>query len=106
VLLSVIISKLFIAKRFLLEGMMAEQDIIRMVNEVFEESFEIPSDELTLEANIFNELGLDSLDVVDLVVALQKKFGVTIRDDERVLTIRTLGDIYNFIQSIKGEGGT
>ena len=85
---------------------MAEQDIIRMVNEVFEESFEIPSDELTLEANIFNELGLDSLDVVDLVVALQKKFGVTIRDDERVLTIRTLGDIYNFIQSIKGEGGT
>jgi acyl carrier protein len=86
--------------------MMGEQDIIRMVNEVFEESFEIPSDELTLEANIFNELGLDSLDVVDLVVALQKKFGVTIRDDERVLTIRTLGDIYNFIQSIKSEGGT
>lgn len=85
---------------------MGEQDIIRMVNEVFEESFEIPSDELTLEANIFNELGLDSLDVVDLVVALQKKFGVTIRDDERVLTIRTLGDIYNFIQSIKSEGGT
>ncbi len=83
---------------------MAEQDIIRMVNEVFVDSFEIPADKLMPEANIFNDLGLDSLDIVDLVVALQKKFGITIRDDERVRTIRTLGDIYNFIQLIKTEG--
>ena len=83
---------------------MAEQDIIRMINEVFVDSFEIPGDKLVPEANIFNELGLDSLDIVDLVVALQKKFKVTIRDDERVRTIRTLGDIYNFIQLIKTEG--
>lgn len=82
---------------------MAEQDVIRMVNEVFTDSFEIPQDKLTPGANIFNDLGLDSLDIVDLVVALQKKFGVTIRDDERVRTIRTLGDIYNFIQLVKGE---
>ena len=83
---------------------MAEQDIVRMVNEVFADSFEIPSNKLMPEANIFNDLGLDSLDIVDLVVALQKKFGVTIRDDERVRTIRTLGDIYNFIQLVKTGG--
>ncbi|MFA5087646.1 MAG: acyl carrier protein [Candidatus Omnitrophota bacterium] len=83
--------------------MMVEQDIIRMVNEVFNESFEIPEDKLVPGANIFNDLGLDSLDIVDLVVALQKKFAVTIRDDERVRTIRTLGDIHNFIQLIKKE---
>ena len=83
---------------------MVEQGIIRMVNEVFTESFEIPGDKLLPEANIFNDLGLDSLDIVDLVVALQKQFKVTIRDDERVRTIRTLGDIHNFIQLIKTEG--
>jgi acyl carrier protein len=83
---------------------MAEQTIINMVNEVFIDSFEIPADKLVPEANIFNDLGLDSLDIVDLVVALQKKFAVAIRDDERVRTIRTLGDIYNFIQLIKTEG--
>ena len=82
---------------------MVEQDIIRMVNEVFAESFEIPDDKLFPEANIFNDLGLDSLDVVDLVVALQKKFSVTIRDDERVRTIRTLGDLTHFIQVVKEE---
>ncbi len=83
---------------------MIEKEIIRMTNEVFTDSFEIPGDKLAPEANIFNDLGLDSLDIVDLVVALQKKFKVTIRDDERVRTIRTLGDIYNFIQLIKTEG--
>ncbi len=82
---------------------MIETEIIRMVNEVFIDSFEIKPEQLTPEANIFNDIGLDSLDIVDLVVALQKKFVVTIRDDERVRTIRTLGDIYNFIQLIKKE---
>lgn len=82
---------------------MTEQDVIRMTNEVFADSFEIPKEKLVPEANIFNDLGLDSLDIVDLVVALQKKFGVVIRSDERVRTIRTLGDIYQFISLINKE---
>ena len=82
---------------------MTEQDVIRMTNEVFADSFEIPKEKLVPEANIFNDLGLDSLDIVDLVVALQKKFGVVIRSDERVRTIRSLGDIYQFISLINKE---
>ena len=84
---------------------MAEQDIIGMVNEVFIDSFEIEKSKLVPVANIFTDLGLDSLDVVDLVVALQKKFAVTIRDDERVRNIRTLGDLQQFILTIKKEIG-
>jgi len=84
---------------------MTEQDIIMMTNEVFADSFEIEKGKLKPEANIFNDLGLDSLDIVDLVVALQKKFGITIRSDERVRNIRTLGDIYQFILTIKKEIG-
>ena len=83
---------------------MTEQEIVRKVNEVFVESFEIKKEALKPEAKIFNDLGLDSLDIVDLVVALQKKFGVTIRDDERVRNISTLSDIYNFIQILKDKG--
>lgn len=82
---------------------MTEQDAIRMTNEVFADSFEIPKEKLLPEANIFNDLGLDSLDIVDLVVALQKKFQIIIRSDERVRNIRTLGDIYQFILTIKKE---
>ena len=83
---------------------MDEKNIISMTNEVFEESFEIDKKELQPEKHIFNDLGLDSLDIVDLVVSLQRKFGVKIRDDERVRNIRTLEDIYKFIAVLGKEG--
>ena len=83
---------------------MNEKDIVNMINEVFEESFEIDKKKLQPEKHIFNDLGLDSLDIVDLVVALQQKFGVKIRNDERLRNIRTLGDIYQFILALQKEG--
>jgi acyl carrier protein len=85
-------------------GIMASKEVIKMVNEVFIESFEIEPAQLLSQANIFTDLGLDSLDIVDLVVALQKKFKVQIRSDERVRNIRTLGDICEFIDALQNEG--
>ncbi|CCK81991.1 MULTISPECIES: acyl carrier protein [Desulfobacula] len=78
-------------------------NIETMINEVFEESFEIEKKELRPEANIFEDLGLDSLDVVDLVVALQKKFSVEIRTDEKIKDIRTLEDLFKFIKELQLE---
>lgn len=83
-----------------------EAEIVNTVNRVFEEYFEIESERLLPEANVFEDLELDSLDIVDLVVAMQKEFNVAIRDDARVREIRTLGDIYQFIQALKKEGGS
>jgi len=83
---------------------MDEEQLKKLVNEVFEESFEINTEFLKDDAMIFEDIGLDSLDIVDLVVALQKKFKVQIRDDERIRSIRTLGDIYQFIINLKNEG--
>ena len=82
---------------------MTREEIIATANKVFAESFEIEPERLRPEANIFVDLGLDSLDTVDLVVAIQKRFAVQIRDDERVRAIRTLGDVYNFIETIQNE---
>lgn len=79
--------------------------IVERINEVFLEDFEMEPSQLLPEAHLFEELGLDSLDVVDLVVALQKKFDVSIRDDERIRDIRTLGDLYSFIEALAGEMG-
>ncbi len=81
---------------------MDKTEVIKMVNEVFEEYFEVEKENLKEDKNLFMDLGLDSLDIVDLIVALQKKFGVKIRDNEQVRDIRTLGDIYEFILSVKG----
>ncbi len=85
--------------------MRTREEIVRLTNEVFEKSFEIPTGRLVPEAQIFADLGLDSLDIVDLVVALQKQFKISIRDDERVRGIRTLGDVHDFIETIGRESG-
>ena len=76
---------------------MQREKIVELVNEVFLEDFEMELAQLVPEVHLFTELGLDSLDVVDLVVALQKKFDVSIRDDERIREIRTLDDLYGLI---------
>jgi len=83
---------------------MIDQEIINKINKVFEESFEIEKERLLPGAHIFTDLGLDSLDIVDLVVALQNSFGVKIRNEEKVRDIRTLQDIYQFISSLKNDG--
>ena len=82
---------------------MTDSELIEAVNSVFMESFEIPAEKIKPEAQIFVDLGLDSLDVVDLVAAIQKKFSVQVRDDERVRSIRTLADLYNYLILIRAE---
>ncbi len=81
--------------------MSVDPDIIDKTNQVFIEEFEIEPEALGPEKQIFDDLGLDSLDIVDLVVALQVKFKVNIRDDERIRKIRTLEDIYHYIAEVR-----
>jgi len=82
---------------------MIDSDLIQAVNDVFADSFEIPREKLTPEAQIFGDLGLDSLDVVDLVAAIQKKFNVQVRDDERIRSIRSMQDLYYYLIMIRNE---
>ena len=53
-------------------------------------------------AEIFADLGLDSLDIVDLLVELHKTFGIALRNNEEVRKVRTLGDVYD---CVCGRGG-
>lgn len=82
---------------------MTDDEIKDVVNEVFVEGFEIPPEELTPEARIFEDLGLDSLDVVDLIAAIQKKFGVRVRNDERIRSVRTMQDLYDYLHTLREE---
>lgn len=76
---------------------MTDEEIKSKVNQIFIEEFEIPQEKIVPEAEIFTTLGLDSLDIVDLVVALEKIFEVKIKSRESLQQIRTVGDIYQFI---------
>ncbi len=82
---------------------MADHEIRNRVDKVFAVDFELAPEKLRPQAHIFTDLGLDSLDVVDLIVALQREFNIQVRDDMRVRQIQTLEDLYAYIETLKEE---
>ena len=62
---------------------MTREEIVKAVNSAFEE-LEIPEEELTPDQELFKGLGLDSLDMVDVMISLQRKFGVQLRGNEEI----------------------
>lgn len=84
---------------------MTDAEIVGLVNDSLVEEFELEPAAMLPEAAIFADLGLDSLDIVDMVVVLEGALGIKIRDDEGLREIRTLGDIHHFILQKKRETG-
>lgn len=78
---------------------MTNQDIIARVNAIMSEGFEIPADQLKPEATLFDDLGLDSLDAVDMLVSLEDNVGIRV-DSEQLKTVRTMQDIYNLVGNL------
>ena len=60
------------------------------------EQLGVEESEVTLTANIQDDLGADSLDVVDLITTIEDEFDINI-PDEAVEEIKTVGDIANYI---------
>lgn len=79
---------------------MTEQEIAERVKKILIKEFELKEEDLTPEASLYEELGLDSLDSVDLVVALEHEFKFKVvrnLDEEKIRSIRNLSDIHRFI---------
>ena len=76
---------------------MTEQEVIELIDSSLAEEFELDRADMTPEANIYEDLGLDSLDTVDMVIVLEGAFNFKIREEESVRAIRTLGDIHIFV---------
>ena len=64
---------------------------------IIAEVLNVEADEITLNTTFVDDLGADSLDVVDLVMALEDEFDVEIPEDQ-VENIKTVGDIVKFIE--------
>ncbi len=72
---------------------MTDQEIVSTINSSLAEEFELNPEHMVPEAIIYEDLGLDSLDIVDLVIVLESAFGFKIREEAAVRQIRTLGRI-------------
>jgi acyl carrier protein len=83
---------------------MTDADIKKIVNKALIEEFELNEEELTAHAHIRNDLGLDSLDIVDMVIVLEKAFSFKLPNREVLAEIQTIGDMYAFIISLRDSG--
>ena len=72
------------------------------IKEMIVDQLDVEADEVTMDANIQDDLGADSLDIVDLVMAVEDEFEVKIEDDV-VEGMKTVGDIVKFIDAGKEE---
>ena len=84
---------------------MTEQEIFDRVKNILVDEFEVEDDAINPDATLYDELELDSLDSVDLIVALENEFGVKVdraKDEEVLRQMRTIKDIISFIQSKEG----
>jgi acyl carrier protein len=76
-------------------------DIFDQVKEVIMDKLSADADKITLEAAFQDDLGADSLEIVELVMGLEDKFGVTIADEDAE-KIRTVQDAVDYITAKKG----
>ncbi len=71
--------------------------IFDKVRDILAEQLDIDEDLITPDASIVDDLGADSLDIVDLVMSLEDEFDTEI-PDEAIENIKTVGDIVHFIE--------
>ena len=74
--------------------------VFEKIRKILSEQLEIEEDDITLDSNIVEDLGADSLDLVDLVMSVEEEFEIEVPDEE-IENIKTVGDVVNFIESNK-----
>ena len=71
--------------------------VLEKVKTILSNQFEVEIDTITAETNVMEDLGADSLDVVDMLMSLEDEFDVEIPDEE-IEKMRTVADVVSYIE--------
>ena len=77
-------------------------DVDEKVKDIIVEELGVEREKLTTEASFMEDLGADSLDTVELVMAFEKEFDIDIPDEEAE-KLRTVGDALKYLQDKLGK---
>jgi len=73
--------------------------IFEKIREALAVQFEVDIEKITRDTDVMNDLGADSLDLVELIMTLEDEYGVSVTD-ESVYEHKTVGEIADFIESL------
>jgi acyl carrier protein len=79
-------------------------DLERRVKQILTSRLGIPPDEITVDAKLADDLGMDSLDAVELAIATERQFDVAV-SDEQLAKLTTVADIMALVQRLADEQG-
>lgn len=74
--------------------------IFEKLRAILAEQFAVNENSITMDTTFVDDLGVDSLDVVELTMAIEEAFDVPEFDDALIAELVTVGDLYQFISGI------
>lgn len=77
---------------------MSQEAIFESVKNILVEQLGVDAADINMESNFIDDLNADSLDIVELIMAMEQEFGISIPDEEAE-RIKTVGDAVNFIKN-------
>jgi acyl carrier protein len=77
-------------------------DLERRIKQILTNRLGIPPDEITLDANLVDDLGMDSLDAVEFAIGAERQFNIAL-SDEQVAKLQTVADIIALVQRVADE---
>jgi acyl carrier protein len=81
-----------------MKGKASRETIYQWVSDILKREFELTEAELSLSADLIDDLDLDSIDAIDLSVRLEEKTGLSFKEQD-LKSIRTLQDVVDFIDA-------
>ena len=72
--------------------------VLEKVKAILAEQFDVEEDKITADTDLQEDLGADSLDVVDLLMSIEDEFEIEVPDDE-IENLKTVGAIVNYIEA-------
>jgi len=76
---------------------MSDKPIDQRVKDIIVEQLGVKPDQVTVEAKFVEDLGADSLDIVELIMALEEEFGIEV-PDEQAEKLLNVGDVIKYIE--------
>lgn len=74
--------------------------IFEQIRDALANQFELDPESITLETNLLDDLGADSLDVVELIMSLEDEYGISISDEDAT-QLTTVGRIVEFLEKLQ-----
>ena len=78
---------------------MTPETIFKTMQDLIAEQFAIDADEVTMDSSFVDDLGADSVDLVELVMAMEEEFDIGEIDEEDLQSLKTVGDCVRYLNS-------